>query len=264
MERASESTNHENGKLRAQVDRLNIELKEYKKRVLLNGTPTGRSPPLATALQARKSWNHNQNDFQFAFPKFGDLPGSNFMNNGSLTKVGSPNRVDQRSQPQGSLAVIKANSSGSLGGNSPSNVHDSSKVVSSDYGAIQASANGVGMYEDLNGLFSPSILETASRSSSDYMSYSTEVRTAPYTDKQGNVNRGSSISNVTSPTNSLMSNNGLDSSCGTTPEPSLDSPDSRKASETTLNTINEETQGQKNLDGKNITALKARYTLIVF
>lgn len=231
---------------------MNHEVKEYKKRLSLNlnGGAIGRSPQLPGALQSRKSLNSNQNDFRYAFPKFGDLPGSNFMNNGSLTKVGSPKLVDQRASSQGLPAVMRAKSSGSVGANSPTNVNGASKVASFDHGNIQPSTNGFGIYEDLNGLFSPSILETASRSSSDYMSYNTEARTAPPADKPGNVHRGSSASNVTSPTSSSISNHGLDSSCGTTPEPSSESPGSRKASEATLNTINEEMQSHKNVEGK--------------
>lgn len=251
LEKASESTNHENGRLRAQVDRLNNELKEYKKRLSMNGSGLGRSPPSAAALQSRKSWSNNQNDFQFAFPKFGDLPGSNFIHNGSLARVGSAERVDQRTLPNGLPGVMRANSSGSLSGKSPTNVSGSSQVESPSYNLFQSPSNTFSNYEALNGLFSPSIIETASRSnSSDYMGSNNNVGGAFFTEN-GSTHRVSTISNVTSPSNSSMSNNGLDSSCGTTPEPSADSPDTRKGSEITLNTISEETLGQRNTEGKS-------------
>lgn len=250
LEKASESTNHENGRLRAQVERLNNELKEYKKRLSMNGSGMGRSPPTAAALQSRNSWNTNQNDFQFAFPKFGDLPGSNFIQNGSLARAGSANRLDHRTLPNGLPGVPRAHSSGSLSGSSPTNVTGSSKVDSPSYALFQSPTNVFSSHEDLTGLFSPSILETASRSnSSDYMGLNTNVGAAPFTDKNGTTHRASTTSNVTSPSNSSMSNNGLDSSCGTTPEPSADSPDTRKGSEITLNTIKEETLGQRNTEG---------------
>ena len=252
MEKASESTNHENGRLRAQVNRLNTELKEYKKRLSLNGSGLGRSPPSAAALQSQKFWNTNQNDFQFAFPKFGDLPGSNFIQNGSLARVGSANPVDRRSVSHGLPSVMRANSSGSLSATSPTNVSGSSKIESPNYNLFQSPSNTFSSYEDLNQLFSPSILETASRSnSSDYLGFNTNVGAAPFIENNGNLHRASTTSDVTSPSNSSMSNNGLDSSCGTTPEPSADSPDNRKGSETTLNTIREETLGQRNAEGES-------------
>lgn len=250
LEKASESTNHENGRLRAQVERLNAELKEYKKRLSLSGTRASRSPAAAAAAyQSRPSWNTNQNDFQFAFPKFGDLPGSNFMNNGSLAKVdSSPNHVENTSTSNGMPGVIRANSSGSASLISPTNANGSSNIGSSNYDGFQPSPNS--QPSVLNGPFSPSVFEAASRSnSSDYVNYGNGTQ-VPSTDKINNLIRGSSISDVTSPSASSASNHGLDSSCGTTPEPSADSPDGRKASESTLNTINEEMLGQEGVEGK--------------
>ncbi|MCJ1469547.1 DNA-binding transcription factor yap1 [Pseudocyphellaria aurata] len=243
LEKASESTNHENGRLRAQVDRLNNELKEYKKRLSFQGG-LGRSPPLAAVPPSRRSWNPNPNDFQFAFPKFGDLPGSNFIQNGSLARVGS-NRVDQPMVRHGLPDVMRASSSGSLSEKSPTNISNSSKVSSPNHNLFQSPSKAFS-YEDL---FSPSILESASRSnSSDYMGFNNNVGPATNSEKNGTIHRASTTSNVTSPSNSSTSNNGLDSSCGTTPEPSADSPDTRKGSEPTLNTISEETLGQRNTE----------------
>lgn len=256
LEKASESTNHENGRLRSQVERLNAELKEYKKRLSLSGTGTSRSPP-AAAYQSRPFWNTNQNDFQFAFPKFGDLPGSNFMNNGSLAKVdSSPNHVENTSTSNGIPGVIRANSSGSASLISPTNPKGSSKTGTSNHGGVfQPSSNSqLSNYSDLNGLFSPSVFQAASRSnSSDYVNYGNGTQ-VPSTEKFNNLIRGSSISDVTSPSASSTSNHGLDSSCGTTPEPSADSPDGRKASESTLNTINEEMLGQGGVEGKTLAS----------
>lgn len=248
LEKASESTNHENGRLRAQVERLNAELKEYKKRLSLNGTGASRSP----AYQSRPSWNTNQNDFQFAFPKFGDLPGSNFMNNGSLAKVdSSPNHVENTSTSKGMPGVIRANTSGSASFISPTNANGLSNIASSNYGGFRPPFNSqLSNYSILNGSFSPSIFEAASRSnSSDYVNYGNGTQ-VPNNDKINTLVRGSSISDVTSPSTSSASNHGLDSSSGTTPEPSVDSPDGRKASESTLNTINEEMFGHEGVEGK--------------
>lgn len=245
LEKASESTNHENGRLRAQVDRLSNEVKEYKKRLSFHGSGLAKSPPSAAAPPSRRSWNPNPNDFQFAFPKFGDLPGSNFIQNGSLARAGSANRVDQHTLSHGQPGVIRASSSGSLSETSPTNISNS-KVVSPNNNLFQSPSNAFS-YEDL---FSPSLLENASRSdSSDYMGLNNNVGAATNAEKNGITHRASTTSNVTSPSNSSMSNHGLDSSCGTTPEPSVDSPDNRKGSEITLNTINEETLGQRNTEG---------------
>lgn len=58
LEEASESTNHENSLLRAQVDRLQTELREYKRR--LHTSELTRSSSFATI-----------GGFQFDFPPFG-------------------------------------------------------------------------------------------------------------------------------------------------------------------------------------------------
>lgn len=241
LEKASESTNHENGRLRAQVERLNSELKAYKKRLSLSGTGALRSPAAPAAYQSRPLWNTNQNDFQFEFPKFGDLPGSNFMNNGSLAKVdSSPNHEDNTSTSNGMPGVIRANSSGSASLISPTNPD-----------GFQPSSNKLlSNYSDLNGLFNPPILEAASHSNSSGHVNHGHGTQVPNSEKQNTLIRGSSISDVTSPSASSASNHGLDSSCGTTPEPSADSPDGRKASEPTLNTINEEPLGHGGFEGK--------------
>lgn len=241
LEKASESTNHENGRLRAQVERLNSELKEYKKRLSLSGTGALRSPAAPAAYQSRPLWNTNQNDFQFAFPKFGDLPGSNFMNNGSLAKVvSSPKHEDNTSTSNGMPGVIRANSSGSASLISPTN-----------YDSFQPSSNTLlSNYSDLNGIFNPPILAAASHSnSSDHVDYDHGTQ-VPNSENYNSLIRGSSTSDVTSPSVSSTSNHGLDSSCGTTPEPSADSPDGRKAGEPTLNTINEEPLGHGGFEGK--------------
>lgn len=251
MEKTSETTNHENGRLRAEVTRLNTELKEYRKRLSMNGTGGGRTPPSAAAYSSQsRNFYNNPNDFQFAFPKFGDLP--SFMSSGSLAKTDSPTNPAQRASPPSVPGVMRTNSSGSMGANSPTNLNGSYNIGSTnDYGTYQSPTNSNNSIDGLNGLFSPSILETARRSNStDYLNFDTTA-TAPYPEKQDSVNSQSSISITTSPSASSMSNNGLDSSCGTTPEPSADSPDNRKGSEATLNTINEESIDPSNIQGKN-------------
>lgn len=83
LTKAQEADKHENGMLKAQVDRLQIELKEYRKRLSLN-SGVSRSPPL-TAKNSQNRSNSNPSstggNFQFDFPKFGALPGSQIFGN---------------------------------------------------------------------------------------------------------------------------------------------------------------------------------------
>lgn len=233
MEKASEATNHENGKLRAQVDRLNTELKEYRKRLSLNGTGGGSSPPSASSFsQSRNLYNNNSFDIQFAFPKFGDLPGSNFMSNGSLTKVGAPGRTTQQSASSGIPGIMRNPSSTIMNVESP--VNGSFTVASPEPLVYPSPTNTIDEFGELRGLFSPSVLETASRSnSSDYMGVQS-IRKTSYPENasgRSEVPARTSLNSNASPSISSISNNGLDSSCGTTPEPSAGSPDNRKGSE---------------------------------
>ncbi|KAL8768842.1 MAG: hypothetical protein Q9209_005023 [Squamulea sp. 1 TL-2023] len=254
LEKASEATNHENGRLRATVERLNNEVKEYRKRLSLGST--GYSPPAAPTPNFNNSTINN--DFQFAFPKFGDLPGSTFMSNGSLAKVGAPTKPPSRPPSGNTTNITRAGSASSGNGRSPINgvISPTSQNGSSSLGSISMAGNqasptgyqGNGT-EDLNGLFSPSILESASRSnSSDYM-FPVTKRPATAMTKQVNTDgpaasnkqRASSSSITASPSVSSISHAGMDSSCVTTPEHSSDSQEYRKPTEATLNTINEET-----------------------
>lgn len=251
LEKTSETTNHENGRLRAEVNRLNTELKEYRKRLSMNGTGGGRTPPSAGAYSSQsRNFYNNPTEFQFAFPKFGDLP--SFMSSGSISKSDSTSSTGQRASPQSVPGVVRASSYGSVGANSPTSLNGPYNLGSNnDYGIYQSPTNSVSGIDGLNGLFSPSILETARRSNStDYMGFDTTTAVS-FPEKQGSTNSQSSISITTSPSASSVSNNGLDSSCGTTPEPAADSPDNRKGSEGTLNTINEESVDPNKLDGKN-------------
>ena len=262
LEKASESANHENGVLRAQVDQLQTELQEYRKRLSLNGNGLGRSPPSSAGLTsglARKSYNSSSNEnFQFEFPIFGTTAGLDTFKNGDRPKASSPAQTyspmqrgadsgsyDQRAAVNGGLATNRSlHSLTQQNGAPPVPMADSGAVAQGH--ANGATATGV---EGLSGLFSPSILESASRSNStDYLSYGKgNMRASPMkqnsTDSSGhtpNMNGGSSTSITTSPSASSMSHNGLHSSCDTSPEPSCQTPDTRKASDSGLNTINEE------------------------
>ncbi|KAK5163877.1 DNA-binding transcription factor yap1 [Saxophila tyrrhenica] len=88
LTKAKEADKHENGLLKAQIERLQIELREYRKRLTLNGgSGANRSPPLSgTGAPGRTnsgSPNYGGSAFSFDFPKFGALPGSQIFGNQS-------------------------------------------------------------------------------------------------------------------------------------------------------------------------------------
>ena len=243
---------------------MSAELKEYRKRMSLNTTAAGYSPP-PSATQSQSYGNGS--DFQFNFPKFGDLPGS-FMSNGSITKTTSPTQMGQRSASTSSSAspgIVRKQSSGASIERSPPGFNGMFSTPLGPSRPNQVSNNGFNNknYDDLNGLFTPSVLENASRSNSgDYLSYATSKdASAPGMPKQdsvssvngnaqtSNLQRNSSASITGSPTSS-MSHGALDSSCGTTPESSADYHDNRKSSEAGLDTTTEEGNVQKK--GKEI------------
>lgn len=81
LSKAQEQDKHENGLLRAQVQRLQAELGEYKKRMsYASGGIAAHSPPSVARVVSRSNSN-SQTDFQFDFPKFGALPGNQLFGN---------------------------------------------------------------------------------------------------------------------------------------------------------------------------------------
>ncbi len=80
LERASNSANHENGLLRAQIERLQEELRDYRRRLSSTGNSLGSSPT-KNAFSSHTPQNKTSRistDFNFDFPKFGSLPGTHF------------------------------------------------------------------------------------------------------------------------------------------------------------------------------------------
>ena len=221
----------------------------------LNSTAASYSPP-PSATQSHSYGNGN--DFQFAFPKFGDLPGS-FLSNGSITKTTSPPQFGQRSASASSTTppdALRKQSSSMSSMKSPQSINGVSSNPLGSTRTNQISNNGLNnnSFDGFDGLFDPSVLESAR---TDYLSYTTsQSASTPSTAKHGSVssinghaqrptlNNYSSISITGSPTSS-MSHGALDSSCGTTPESSADSPDNRKLSEGGSDTVNDGGKAQK-------------------
>lgn len=264
LEKASESTNHENGRLRAQVERLNTEVREYRKRLSMSVPGIGRSPPPASPVPYN-SYAASNNDFQFAFPKFGELPGSIFGNNGSLAKANSPTTQSNHSYDRGSNSSVpslaRASASQSPSTKSPVSINGNYMTASDGpnvYHSPSSGYNGSGM-DELNGLFSPSILESASRNSAKEYGFSNPASSASIVPRKSSstdsYNALASTPNFNSnaagsPSASSMSHGGQGSSCVTTPEPCADSPKHRQQSEGALNTINEETVAPGSTQGK--------------
>ncbi|KAI9807587.1 MAG: hypothetical protein M1825_005527 [Sarcosagium campestre] len=254
LEKVSESTNHENGLLRAQVEKLQSELKDYRKRLSANSTGMGVTPPgELNPAASRFGTNAQRTDsFQFDFPKFGSLPGSHIFNNGSLTK--SPKSLPTQTQISPAVAYKV-----------PGILHRDSfeEVAAPELSQVTTNSTqrSSGM-EDLKDLFSPSILESVHNSpSQDYWSHQSSAGGANSRDQplRGNsesstasrsLSNGINASASASPSTSATSQLGPSSSCGTTPEPSTQSPTNVKLTDTALNTINEENAIQ---DGVNVS-----------
>ncbi|KIW14856.1 hypothetical protein PV08_07641 [Exophiala spinifera] len=251
LEKASESANHENGLLRAQVERLQVELKEYRKRLSwISSNGLNRSQPVVT--QGRNNSGVNtQNDFKFEFPKFGDLPpmpGTNlFGSNSQKAPTTASSRASSVATPSSTQANGNANNRGSpsTSQNQPARFGSlSQSPLSNGYSASPqpqpAPKEHHGSVDSLSSLFSPSILEASRHASANGYFLQNNYNTTNY-NGQGNASglySNSSMSAHDSPSSSTESQN-HSSSIGTSPEPSLNSP-VHKITDIGLNPIHEE------------------------
>lgn len=249
LEKASEAANHENGLLKAQVERLQVELKEYRKRLSwISTNGVGRSNSVNNSTQ--KSTVNSSNDFQFEFPKFGDLPAMsstnifNNANNNSATQNRSSSLGSAGSAQARSNSVPKANSTGRSNsqGQAQRQSASQSPITGMYTGSPQSTTQpqSKGSVDSLTGLFSPSILEaTRQASMGGYFpqpnSFAQNSRAAP--NSLAGLYSNSTTSNSDSPGSSSESQNAV-SSIGTSPEPSLSSP-TNKVQDFNLNTIDE-------------------------
>lgn len=255
MTKSSEADKHENGLLRAQVDRLQTELREYRKRLSLNSNSVRRSPTMPAQSSSR-----NQMGFQFEFPKFGSLPtaqmlgGGNTNNNITPPLTESPISSNLSQSDQHSRHNSEARSMSPATQNQFSNTRNASRVSSVDPIATasflpysttdnmhgfastlpQMGKNGNDPFGDL---FSPSILDSVNAgkdgnyfgNSNDAPSYNSSNggdSTAGIPDNRVfRFNSQSVGSDSASPSMSSFSQgHTANSSCGTSPEPVTDSP----------------------------------------
>lgn len=208
LEKVSETATTENTQLRAQVEKMTIQLNEYKKRLSLVNNTT-RS--LSTSRNPGQVFGHglvnNLGDvnFQFEFPKFGSaLPG---QSSNGINGIAATNPATSMPSP--------TKSSPSEAAKNHATPATSKSPEISDAQANEALAN-------FSNVFFGNLGSNASRSSLDSTSFSIGGTNS-------NSPSASSNSNVGGPS----------SSCGTSPEPSSQSPLGFKPVDT-LTTIGEE------------------------
>ena len=217
-----------------------MELREYRNRLSLNGTNrntslnAGLPPYLAGKGLGGGVNNPNDVNFSFEFPRFGRLPGPPVTNGSTLlngakqtssptsmsSQVPSPVERDQISPRNQSLQSFTSNGSNT--------------------GLNQASTQlDEGYMSSLSGLFSPKLLNSAGKSSSfEFFTKNGTNRSRSSTESNGQMSTGHNTSH-SSPSASSNGNQGPSSSCGTSPEPTMQSP-SYKVADVTLSTIGEE------------------------
>jgi AP-1-like factor len=239
LEKASESANHENSILRAQIEKMSTELREYRKRLSLNGN-TARSTSLNNNLPAYMTGkgygvnNPNDVNFQFEFPRFGRLPGP------SPTTV-SPTTILNGTRQSASPTTQQLPSPSERNDISPLNqTLQQYPVTNGSVASLNPNQAEGGDLSSLSGLFSPSILDSVSKSSPyEFFANNGSNGSRSSTDSNGQMSTGHNTS-YSSPSASSNSNAGPSSSCGTSPEPSMQSPVYGKAPDPTLTTIGEE------------------------
>lgn len=205
---------------------MTTELNEYKKRVSLmvnNRTPSLSGGPRPTFGQAVIN-NLNDVNFQFEFPKFGQLPGpsptasNQASTNGHTSKSQSPRNVRSSSEQNSPLAQSARH--GSTASKSTNGVDTQAKEDLANF----------------SGIFSPPL---------------TNNNVASAARGRTDSHNSAAATTTSSPSASSNSHGGPSSSCGTSPEPYSQSPMGFKPVDT-LTTIGEEKHPFANMNqGKN-------------
>ncbi|KAF3904036.1 hypothetical protein AA313_de0208702 [Arthrobotrys entomopaga] len=268
LEKASESTSQENKALKDQVEKLQTELKEYRKRFSLGGgAAVNRSPSnsISTGLGSLDTAG-STGGFNFDFPLFGSFaaPGQHVVGGSKSSLTNSPNRgtsispTNYRVGPNGILEIDR-NGRNSLGSASPQTPNNKSPAMRSNSNSF---SNGISQSplqvhrvsieeprfnpanDILSDLFSPSIIQAANNeANADYMNKGTgfsSSQSTPHMSSLFSFSDSPSASSVSQ--HSMKNGQNNSSSCGTTPE-AMDaaSPPSNKADATArLNSITEE------------------------
>jgi AP-1-like transcription factor len=257
LEKASETANHENSILRAQVEKMSAELREYRKRLSTSGN--GRSPPLNGGLppylSGRGSNNNtvnNPNDvnFQFEFPKFGRLPGPPVLN---ATRLANSNST-KSTPPAPVHRASSSSNNGSIGPLDQSLQHNPSFASTFSNNNNSNTTQDTQLFgqldsNDLSEFFTPAFDTVGNDFSLDPPAHdpsrsSTDSSRGPQSTSQSTSYSSPSASSNTG------SNVGLSSSCDTSPEPYMQSPGGFKNNDNMLSTIGEEKTGTNSVEGE--------------
>ena len=227
-----------------------MELREYRKRLSMQ-PGVGRALPAfgqgLTSYFANNSNGIGNSNFQFEFPKFGTLPGGVFNNGAS--KTSSPSATSGGSDASNSAPGVLSRHDSQAGSQSPRSLSRANGSVSStnspaQHNASVSSNTGSVQIESLNneglaGLFGTPTLKGAgalpnatvnldlfnSTSGASPQQTSTTSSDHSSVDKSRIFQFNSNPASVGSPSASSISQfGGANSSCGTSPEPSHNSP----------------------------------------
>ena len=248
LQKASESANHENSILRAQIEKMSVELREYRKRISLPGT-NNRSSSLnngsPTYLAGRNLGNGALNNpydvnFQFEFPRFGSLPGPPVLD--GTKALASPQVTTKQNQSPVERDQISPRSQVFQYATSNGAGAGLNQLISQTDGGDMSS---------FSGLFSPSLIESVGKGPPlEFFAETTNNGSRSSTESaNGQMSTGHNTS-YSSPSASSNSNHGASSSCGTSPEPSMQSPVYSKPIDVTLTTIGEERTGDVSTEGE--------------
>ncbi|KAJ5703065.1 AP-1-like transcription factor napA [Penicillium malachiteum] len=212
LQKSSDDANQQNGVLRAQVERLQTELREYRKRLSWMTSGNGMSAISAIpSAHSQGTYGLQNNAFLFDFPKFGDLPGSHLFNGQSKTDQSKP----KNNLPRAPGVLSRENLQGLIGApfGSPNSNSTSTNSTSS----------------------TPTATASTKPSTAKGTPNSTISIKTPYPNLKSTVpNHENSTSD--SPSSSSDSHQSqMLSSSGTSPEPSLNSPSDPKYNESGCN-----------------------------
>ncbi|KAK4219971.1 PAP1-domain-containing protein [Rhypophila decipiens] len=215
LEKNSQSTSKENQLLKAKVDKMTIELNEYKKRISIisaNARPISR--PQAKPWGSAFINNLEDVNFQFEFPKFGarpsqQAPAKPSVSSSSISPLQKQNSGDQLS-PKGTPKDSISPAYSQIGMDSQSR----DEVANMSAGLFNSPQNSV------------------------------DARNGSNISMDSHFSVGAATS-TSSPSASSNSNLGASSSCGTSPEPLTQSPLGFKPVDT-MTTIGEEQLSSNN------------------
>jgi AP-1-like factor len=225
LEKTSESTNHENGLLKAQVEKLQAELREYRKRVSMQsavsrGAMSNSYPSNSSSLSS----------LQYPIPMFATgAYNTPLFGNGINTSV-SPS---ESSTMDFSASTGIASRHGSTTATTPGQTPLMSDALHSQRTSLSVDPLFPGgLTQDLLGTMGGSMPSTTAESPSNFNLFGTTVTAEPSSSlpvgqetqpasREFRFSTNPTGNSSSSPsTSSLSYGNGANSSCGTSPEPS--------------------------------------------